>query len=483
MVRGELAAEDVPELKTWLSSKFPAKNSDVNRELVRLIVRAQLPEFTGRLVEYMKSDIPDVDQLHVATQLRFMQGGWTPALQADVLVFLEKAKSFEGGKNLAAYIENVAVDFTKTLDVAGHDMVMARADEMPSMAVTSLFALPEENDHSLIPRLIELDRRLVGRLDEKLNDLRIAIVAILARHGSDDAMGYLREIYDRDPDRREVVAMGLAQKPTGRNWDYLVRTIPLLDGEPAQETLMKLTEVDLAPQEPEDIRQVILCGLRLKDNGGMLAAKLLEHWMGETPPGAGAQWDTALAAWQRWYDKTYPAQPAANLPQEVGTNTYTYDDLLTYLDSETGKAGSTDRGAIVFKTAQCADCHRFENLGSDNGPDLSTIAKRFQKREVLESIVHPSQVISDQYATRSVLTEDGGTYVGVVLPSADDKLKLLQNDGKIMTLDQDNVEEILPNRISSMPEGLLNTLTLEQIADLFAYLMATPEVELANRPN
>jgi putative heme-binding domain-containing protein len=92
-------------------------------------------------------------------------------------------------------------------------------------------------------------------------------------------------------------------------------------------------------------------------------------------------------------------------------------------------------------------------------------------------------VISDQYATRSVLTEDGGTYVGVVLPSASDKLKLLQSDGKILILDQSNVEEILPNRVSSMPEGLLNPLSLDQIADLFAYMMAMPEeVELANRP-
>ncbi len=481
MLRGNVPATDVPELKPWLSQKFPAKSDLVNREMVRVIVYAQLSEFTGRLVEQLNADIPDVERVHIATYLRFMKDGWTPAVRADVLQFLERAKTLEGGKNLGGYMEKVAVDFTQSLDIASHDMVMARADQMPNMAVTSLFALPESEDAKLVPRLIELDRRLVGKTDEKYNELRIAVVAILARHGSEDAMGYLREIYDRDPERREVVAMGLAQKPGGRNWDYLVRSIPILDGEPAQETLIKLTEVDFAPESPEHIRQVILCGLRLKENGGMLAAKLLEHWMGDTPPGAGQQWDTALAAWQRWYDTTYPSQPAPNLPHETGQNTYTYDDLLTFLDSAQGKSGAIDRGATVFKTAQCANCHRFGSLGSDNGPDLTTIAKRFQKREVLESIVHPSQVISDQYATRTVLTEDGGTYAGVVMPGGVDELHLLQSDGTILRLEESNVEEILPNRISSMPEGLLNSLTLDQIADLFAYLMDTPELEVANR--
>jgi hypothetical protein len=33
-----------------------------------------------------------------------------------------------------------------------------------------------------------------------------------------------------------------------------------------------------------------------------------------------------------------------------------------------------------------------------------------------------------------------------------------------------------------MPEGLLNPLTLEQVADLFAYLMKASEADVAGRP-
>ena len=342
--------------------------------------------------------------------------------------------------------------------------------------------MPTESDAEVIPRLIELDRRIANREDERLNELRVGIVAILARHGSEDAMGYLREIYDRDPPRRQVVAMGLAQKPEGRNWDYLVRSLPLLEGEPAREVLTKLREVDYAPESNEHVRQVILAGLKLQENGGMLAAELLEHWIGESPPGAGQAWDTALAAWQRWYENQNPSRPDASLPEETGQNTWTYEDLLTFLDSQQGKSGDVARGAKVYEQAQCAACHVHRNLGRDFGPELTTLANRFQKREILESIVYPSQVISDQYASTSVLTDDGGTVTGMVVPGGLKEILVLQPDGSTVAVHKSTIEEMVPNKTSSMPEGLLNSLSLEEIADLMAFLMATSQPEVAELP-
>ena len=480
--RAELRGQDVPGLQNWLANQFPAKDAMVNRELIRLIVRADIGAHNERVVEYLKSDIDPVDKVHVITQLRFLKSGWTPQRRSDVLAVFQQAKTFEGGKNLERYMNRVSEDFSKELTIEDHDMVLSRADEMPDMAVATMFALPESSDAKIIPRLIELDRRLATRPEEEFNDLRVGIVAILARHGSEDAMGYLREIFDRDPARRQVVAMGLAQKPDGRNWDYLVRSLPLLEGEPARETLSKLAEVDYAPQSPEHFRQVILSGLRLKENGGTLAANLLRHWTGETPPGIGTTWDTQLSAWQRWYDGQFPDQPEADLPQENGQNTWTFDDLITFLDSAEGKAGTPDQGALVYKKAQCADCHAHGGVGSDLGPDLTTLASRFQQSEVVESIVYPSQVISDQYGTKTIMTDDGGTVVGMVVRDEDNQLEVLKMDGKTVTIDKETIEEMSPSRTSSMPEGLLNSLSLEEIADLMAFLMTTPEPEVAERP-
>ena len=50
--------------------------------------------------------------------------------------------------------------------------------------------------------------------------------------------------------------------------------------------LMRLTQVDQAPQEPEAFRQVILRGLMLRENGSRRAVELLEKWTGQTPVSA-----------------------------------------------------------------------------------------------------------------------------------------------------------------------------------------------------
>ncbi len=47
------------------------------------------------------------------------------------------------------------------------------------------------------------------------------------------------------------------------------------------------------------------------------------------------------------------------------------------------------------------------------GPDLTAVAKRFTRKEVLESVLFPSHVISDQYAARRVLTATGHVHNGL----------------------------------------------------------------------
>ena len=47
----------------------------------------------------------------------------------------------------------------------------------------------------------------------------------------DRLMRTSREIWDKEPARRMGVVFGLAQSPGGKNWDYLLRSLPLLDGD------------------------------------------------------------------------------------------------------------------------------------------------------------------------------------------------------------------------------------------------------------
>ena len=114
---------------------------------------------------------------------------------------------------------------------------------------------------------------------------------------------------------------------------------------------------------------------------------------------------------------------------------------------------------------------------------MTTISKRFQMREILESVVYPSHVISDQYAAKSILTVDGRTFTGLLVPGAEGEVVLLTPGGEKKVLAKDRVDEIVPSRMSAMPEGLLNELTLKEIADLFAYLATPPRASLTQRPS
>jgi len=99
----------------------------------------------------------------------------------------------------------------------------------------------------------------------------------------------------------------------------------------------------------------------------------------------------------------------------------------------------------------------------------------------LESILFPSQVISDQYASKTVITTDGRSINGLVAPQPDGSIIVLQSNGQKAAIAKSEIDQLLPSKISAMPEGLLNPLTLEEISDLFAYLNQSPGSSLTSR--
>ena len=64
---------------------------------------------------------------------------------------------------------------------------------------------------------------------------------------------------------------------------------------------------------------------------------------------------------------------------------------------------------------------------------------------------------------------------------------VLTSKGKKIAVPEGDIDEIVANKNSAMPAGLLNTLTLHEIADLFAYLENPPPTNVTRkkqrRPN
>jgi putative heme-binding domain-containing protein len=139
------------------------------------------------------------------------------------------------------------------------------------------------------------------------------------------------------------------------------------------------------------------------------------------------------------------------------------------------KGRNFDRGRTLFGAANCFACHRFGNEGGANGPDLTGIAGRFSVRDLLESIVEPSKVVSDQYAAVVVQTDDGRTVTGRIVNLHGDVLHVntdMLSPGATVNIDRGSVVQMKPSETSMMPTGLLDTLHEDEVLDLVAFLLS-----------
>jgi putative heme-binding domain-containing protein len=134
-----------------------------------------------------------------------------------------------------------------------------------------------------------------------------------------------------------------------------------------------------------------------------------------------------------------------------------------------------ENGRKMFSAAACFACHRFGNAGGMNGPDLTAAAGKFNPHDLLDNILNPSKVISDQFVPIVVTMEDGDTVTGIVVNLNGDSVSIntdLTNPNQRTNIDRRKVSSIEVSDVSPMPQGLLAALTKEEILDLCAYILS-----------
>ncbi len=244
LLQGNMTPDRLGTLREQLAEEFPAGDAVINRELIRLLVYLQTSSIMDRYFDYLHSDAANPDKVQLAMYMRFLQTGWTTQRKMDLFKILAEAKQWDGGSSYPLYLGNAARDFAKNLTAEESIEILPRGDELPDAALGALFKLPRQLDDQLLAVLRKLDEAIDRRTDSASKQLMVGIVAILARSGDDASMAYLRAIWDRNPERREPVAMGLAQAPQGANWEYLVKSLPILESMTAREVVRRLLSVD-----------------------------------------------------------------------------------------------------------------------------------------------------------------------------------------------------------------------------------------------
>ncbi len=137
------------------------------------------------------------------------------------------------------------------------------------------------------------------------------------------------------------------------------------------------------------------------------------------------------------------------------------------------KKGDRARGATLFATEgklQCANCHLINGKGRDFGPDISKVATRLTRTQLLESILEPSKVIDPRFAGYSVELKNGEPQTGFIVSRTDAEISLKVATGETLRLPAANIAKLAPQQLSLMPEGLIANLTAQEAADLLAFL-------------
>ncbi|MFN0171889.1 MAG: HEAT repeat domain-containing protein [Bryobacteraceae bacterium] len=164
------------------------------------------------------------------------------------------------------------------------------------------------------------------------------------------------------------------------------------------------------------------------------------------------------------------------LARQKGSKTVSAQEIFEFqMYDPMTQRGEAEKGKEIFEK-ECASCHRFSNAGKDFGPDLTTVTRRFKKKDILEAVLWPSKTISDQYGSIIVETKEGDVINALLV--REDAQKLVLKTAEVerpIEVPKAKVRDRRPSKISIMPEGMLDGYSLDQISHLFAFLLGGQE--------
>ena len=166
-----------------------------------------------------------------------------------------------------------------------------------------------------------------------------------------------------------------------------------------------------------------------------------------------------------------PSCPGRTAPAARGR--WTRSSRLAGAKLKSGR--NFENGKRAFAAARCVVCHRFGGDGGATGPDLTQAAGRFGVKDLVEAIVEPSRVVSDQYRASVIATDSGQVVTGRVVNESGDSLIVVtdpEDSSKVVEIPRKSIEAIKPSTVSLMPEKLLAPLNENEVLDLLAYLLS-----------
>ncbi|MSR55987.1 MAG: c-type cytochrome, partial [Gemmataceae bacterium] len=363
----------------------------------------------------------------------------------------------------------------------------ALAEKQPRLALQALLALSHstDGDKTVQPALLAaLDRFDFAKLsaDEQCWYLRILTISA-SRHGmysKVDAAQLVKKLAKFLPssDRRvneELAAMFVAFQYEG----FLAPTLDLFERSRSQEEQIYYADVLL--RDPKSGAWTPA----LRERFFALAAERLPRWKGGAfvNPKRDAVLKGAVAMLDDEQRKKFAERiagmqkPAVAVPAKKRelVKQWKLDDLAPSLEAGLKEKRDLENGRALYRAANCFTCHSFQGDGGFSGPDLTNLRGRSTPAELLDKILSPSKKINEQYNRLVYELKNGKQIVGRLIETTGDVIVVGTNPENPLAshvrINKKDVENVAPSRVSAMPEGLLNTLTREEVLDLLAYLL------------
>jgi putative heme-binding domain-containing protein len=145
---------------------------------------------------------------------------------------------------------------------------------------------------------------------------------------------------------------------------------------------------------------------------------------------------------------------------------------LDALAQEAARSGRPEAGARNFAAGKgaCVACHQVGEVGRAIGPNLSRIGAIRTERELVESILFPSNTIARDYELHAVVIADGANHLGLIKSRGAEGLVLMDAAGQLQTLPVTSVMSDTQLEASLMPGGLDAAFSPAELADLVAWL-------------
>jgi putative membrane-bound dehydrogenase-like protein len=259
-------------------------------------------------------------------------------------------------------------------------------------------------------------------------------------------------------------------------------------------TLQELASTLLQPNQPDALRVAFIRQLQDRREPEV-APLLLGTWRTLTPVSREAV-ATALASRKEWLEPLLEAlenrgikaaeispavraslqrfpviglrERAMNLFAATGSR----QDVLQHYQPVLSLHGDAAKGQLVY-TAVCSVCHRKGDAGRDFGPNLATVGA-WSAEQLLTNILDPNREVSPNFMLYTVQLKDGRALAGIITAETETGLTLKSVDGVEQTIARTEVAALQATGSSPMPEGMEAAISIEQMADLIAFLRDAP---------